>query len=484
MPDQKSGKSDAVLGLVDLMPTVLELLNIPVPESVQGKSFAPVMKGGKATTAIAYSESLTAAQHFGAAPLRAIQDSRYKYIDSPQPELYDLRADAVESNNIAAAEKRNRRPHEDIPPGTPPQKQRHNGHSSNRELSPEQQEELAALGYIAPSSVADTSDSTLDAKDLISSWNDLGILSTLVKEPNCRECLTLVEKIRSRGVLPVQARIFAARAYAGLSDYPKAISILLEITSENPRNAQAQMVLAHAYKGKGDMTSALSIYKKLIDDENSVLGLENYAELMIGLNKNAELKQTLDQWISSGKFDRRHQSVLGEIYLLLHQPEQARRYLTKAMEASPENPSNYIHMSALMDAEGKTQDAVRLLEANRGRFQNADYLVQLGRFYGKLGASRNEYEVFKEMVQLHPNDPRGYFFLGKVFLEQQGDMQQVIQLAEKGLSLNPDPEFQPFGYFLIGDAYTVMGQTAKAQPYLKKAQGLQSRVQKDSANPQ
>jgi tetratricopeptide (TPR) repeat protein len=96
----------------------------------------------------------------------------------------------------------------------------------------------------------------------------------------------------------------------------------------------------------------------------------------------------------------------------------------------------------------------------------------LGRLYGKSGNVRKEYVVFQEMVKSYPNDPRGYFFLGKVVLQQKGDMQQVIRLAEEGLSLNPDPEFQPFGYFLLGDAYTLMGETAKAQSYLKKAEEL------------
>jgi tetratricopeptide (TPR) repeat protein len=78
-------------------------------------------------------------------------------------------------------------------------------------------------------------------------------------------------------------------------------------------------------------------------------------------------------------------------------------------------------------------------------------------------------------VQIHPEDPRGYFFLGKILLENQGNMQQVIQLAETGLSLNPGPEFQPFGYFLLGDAYTALGQKDKAQFYLDQAEKLRSK---------
>lgn len=100
-PERKKGKSAEVVELVDLMPTILDLLEIQIPQSVQGKSFAQTFQGTSWKSDVGYSESLTAAQHFGAAPLRSIQDTRYKYIDSPQPELYDLRADAAEQTNLA-----------------------------------------------------------------------------------------------------------------------------------------------------------------------------------------------------------------------------------------------------------------------------------------------------------------------------------------------------------------------------------------------
>ena len=473
LPDGSKGTSNEVLELVDLMPTVLELLKIPVPKTVQGKSFAKNLTGKNTSSGFAYAESLTATQHFGAAPLLSLQDSRYKYIESPQAELYDLKEDAQELNNIAAKRK-------EIANKMKTALQEFLGKNKDtsakpveREISPEQQEQLAALGYIGGTSAADYRDSTLDAKECLESWKDLGILSDLVKYPPCEECIVLVDRIRKRGVLPVQARIFAARAYAGLQDYKNAISVLQDIVQENPRNTQAQLVLAYSLTRAGDHPSALRIYKQLME-EDSLLGLENYAELMIRLNRKQELHQTIEQFAATHKLSEKHYPVLGEIYLLLQRLEEARSYLMKAMETSPENPYVYIHLSALADAEGKTMEAIKLLEQRRGQFETADFSMQLGRLYAKIGNTQKEHEAFQEMVRSYPNDPRGYFFLGKIILQQRGDMQQVIQLAEKGLSLNPDSEFQSFGYFLLGDAYTELGESAKAQSYLKKAEQLRA----------
>jgi hypothetical protein len=44
------------------------------------------------------------AERVGWAPLRALVRGRYKYIDAPRPELYDLRADPNERRNLLSAE--------------------------------------------------------------------------------------------------------------------------------------------------------------------------------------------------------------------------------------------------------------------------------------------------------------------------------------------------------------------------------------------
>ena len=477
LPDHKAGKSDTVVELVDLMPTILDLLGIAVPETIQGKSVAAVFKGLKVSDEIAYSESLTAMQHFGAEPLRSIQDHRFKYIDSLKPELYDLSKDDGEMNNIALQEKQ-------IASRMKSSLQaivsKYNAAADKRQvrtLSPEQQEQLAALGYIGSTDSAQKSRNNLDAKDCIENWNDLGTLSTLVKQPNCSECLKLVANMRSRGELPVQAQIFEARAFLGLRQYNKAISILKEIVSSNPDHAVAEIVLASAYKQSGAATGALAIYKKMMT-QNSLQGLENYADLMIALNKKNELRQDLEKLIASGKLNDKYNAVLGEIYLLLQQPEQAQHFLLKAIELSPEDPSSYIHISELMDAQGKTLEAIGYLEQNRERLQSADYVMQLGKLYAKSGNARKEYELFQEMIRSYPKDARGYFFLGKVYLEQKADMNEVIRLAKTGLSLNPDLEFQPFGYFLLADAYTALGENEKAKSYLHTAEELRQRQSK------
>jgi choline-sulfatase len=87
--------------LVDLMPTVLDLLHVPVPV-VDGVSLAGMMtQGGAGMQLEAYSESVYP-ERFGWSRLRSLRGDRYKLIDAPRPELYDLQTDPFEQRNLYA----------------------------------------------------------------------------------------------------------------------------------------------------------------------------------------------------------------------------------------------------------------------------------------------------------------------------------------------------------------------------------------------
>jgi arylsulfatase A-like enzyme len=90
---------------VDMVPTILELLGVTVPESVQGKTLLPRMrKQGPAGSRPVYFETLHPYLTLNLAPLTGLIDGRYKYIDLPLPELYDLSQDPRETANLYTSE--------------------------------------------------------------------------------------------------------------------------------------------------------------------------------------------------------------------------------------------------------------------------------------------------------------------------------------------------------------------------------------------
>ena len=166
-PHVPSRRIAGVVRLVDVMPTVLDLLRVD-SGPVDGVSLTAIMRGEARDVELdAYSESLYP-RRFGWSSLRALRAGRYKLIDAPRPELYDLERDPFEQRNIyderrplaAALARRLGTFGGALAPGRS---------ASAATPSDEVRQRLASLGYIASDPPSHSSqDSHLpDAKDCI-----------------------------------------------------------------------------------------------------------------------------------------------------------------------------------------------------------------------------------------------------------------------------------------------------------------------------
>jgi arylsulfatase A-like enzyme/Flp pilus assembly protein TadD len=88
--------------LVDVMPTVLDLVGLEAPRALDGRSLLPLAVGRRSAPAETYFEALSASLDRGWAPLHGIVVDSLKYVDLPIPELYDLERDPAEMTNLAA----------------------------------------------------------------------------------------------------------------------------------------------------------------------------------------------------------------------------------------------------------------------------------------------------------------------------------------------------------------------------------------------
>jgi arylsulfatase A-like enzyme len=91
--------------MLDLLPTVCEIVGAPVPEEAEGRSLVPFLRGEDMEELPAFSEALhqTLAEH----EMKAIRHDGYKLIYdtvSGAVELYDLRTDPAEQVNLAGQE--------------------------------------------------------------------------------------------------------------------------------------------------------------------------------------------------------------------------------------------------------------------------------------------------------------------------------------------------------------------------------------------
>jgi arylsulfatase A-like enzyme len=140
---------------VDILPTVLDLLQVPVPDSLAGVSLAPLLAGAREMPNVStsnvsidgYGEAMYPLHHYGWSELTATRSDRYKLIDAPRPELYDLERDPHEQTNIfeerrsvADAMLRNLRAQKQAMAANAP------AAPKNADVDPETRARLAALG--------------------------------------------------------------------------------------------------------------------------------------------------------------------------------------------------------------------------------------------------------------------------------------------------------------------------------------------------
>lgn len=96
-PGIRRGSSDALIYLLDIYPTLCDLVGAPLPAGIDGRTFRPVIDGvgpgPRQELLLAYLDLQ-----------RAIRDERYKLIRYPQvdvTQLFDLRSDPDEMHDLA-----------------------------------------------------------------------------------------------------------------------------------------------------------------------------------------------------------------------------------------------------------------------------------------------------------------------------------------------------------------------------------------------
>ena len=167
-PGIEPGRVSAAVRLIDVMPTVLDFLGLPIP-SMQGVSLTRLMSGAEEKPREIYSESRYP-ERFGWAPLRALRVGRLKVIEAPRPELFDVVADPREQRNLYDSNRRDaavlldwlRAMH-----GKPES-------VASVPIDRAQATRLASLGYVAavPRQPASTG-ALADPKDMIQAFNHI-----------------------------------------------------------------------------------------------------------------------------------------------------------------------------------------------------------------------------------------------------------------------------------------------------------------------
>ncbi len=156
--------------LIDVMPTVLDLLGLPPVGQVQGLSLLDHIRGRRKDDLESYVETYYPRENYHWSELVGLIDHDWKFIRAPREELYDLKNDPREETNAIAREGRRGpelsrkldsmiRTYSSI-------------RDSGKALTSEEKARLSSLGYLGAASPAgDSREALPDPKDKIDEFN-------------------------------------------------------------------------------------------------------------------------------------------------------------------------------------------------------------------------------------------------------------------------------------------------------------------------
>ena len=113
---QSGLRSEALVELIDVAPTILELVGVPMPERMEGRSLLPILEGGRSpdhhrdTVRCEYYNTIDLIGYdieFAGSYGTMIRERRYKcaiYQGHDHGELYDLESDPWEHHNLWESE--------------------------------------------------------------------------------------------------------------------------------------------------------------------------------------------------------------------------------------------------------------------------------------------------------------------------------------------------------------------------------------------
>ena len=258
--------SDALVRLIDLAPTTLDLIGIAAPSEFEGRSVVPAVNGEAGEAPPAYLEAMDANLTRNWAPLTGIATRDYKLIDLPIPELYDIGADPDETENLFTRQPERARTLEALLRGTTAGFSTRAAGAPKATLDADARARLQALGYVT-SSAAPGARSYSDADDpktLIGPAEELNRALETFNRGARADGMRTVAAIRHAHPAFATASGIYASMQRSTGDLPGAIATLEDLVRRNIADQSVMVVLAGYLQESGALDRAAALLQAVI----------------------------------------------------------------------------------------------------------------------------------------------------------------------------------------------------------------------------
>lgn len=415
---------------IDILPTVLDVLNINSPKEIQGRSLLPLIeKPPKWREDDCYFESLSPNLNQNWAPLRGLLSGNFKYIDLPIKELYDLGSDYKEESNLA-------------PEKAPAVKsldeklkillknysQVEAKRTKRIEEDRETLEKLKALGYIGSSSSKpgkETFGPEDDPKNLIGLENLTHEAIADYVQGNPRQAIEkLIKLIEKRPTLTLSYSQLSF-IYHELGDLDKAVETLEKALSLGLENETILSKLGVYLQEMGKFERSAEVLELAVARFSYYVEAYNYLGVSYWrLGQFDKAIETLEKLLMYDPSYASAYNNLGSVYLSQKRYDSAKKHFEKALEYDPRLPGPYNGLGVIHVQQGMDEEAIenwkKAVELGSEQF---DALYNLGILLAKKGRQEEALPYLEKFVESAPQ------YKYKADIEK---VKKVIEIIKRG----------------------------------------------------
>lgn len=373
---------DARVGLVDVVPTILEGVGIPVPKAVQGESLLPLMRPAHGSDPAlarlrnrpAYAETDYPHRDFGWSSLRALRANKYLFVAAPRKELYDESADPNAEHNLAPTapavaqtlssklDTFRQQTASSAKPGT-------------ADLDPQLVQQLAALGYVAGLHANQPPSAELtgaDPKDKIDIANRVQAALLAASDGRSQDAIRMLEQLREKDPNVEVVYRSLGEAYLRQEDFARALPVLRKAVELNPEFSLGHYRLGQVLFDTDDLEGAKTELQAAIAKSTLVnlkyLGNLHFflASVYRKIGKPADAFKELRLAVQLDPDDFDINLTLGRLLSMDGNPEEGLPYLQKAARLEPDSLESHLFLADAYAQMGRVvESTAQRMEAKR-----------------------------------------------------------------------------------------------------------------------
>jgi len=435
---QAGHRVGALVTLEDLHPTLVELFQVP-SERTRGRSLVPALRGESIESSVSYAETDLPWTSFRWAPQRSLTTEDWKYIRTPQTELYDRATDRAEIANLAVAKKKLVRELEEQLSAL--EAELGSRSSTITSLSTEEAEQLAALGYTASDTTAvpDEWMGLADMKERLAVKDLNGKLRKRVGEESIskEEHLAIARQLVELSPETPSFHAELGKVLVELGDFESALVPLERAVDLAPEDVGVHYAFGDALQQMGRSAEARPHIEFALEAEpemaaahvcmGNILRVEGRPDLATGSYTEAIRLR--------GEYPEAHYN-LAMVFSDRGMPDKAFEHFELALAQKPGWDLAHRAIANALLAKGDFEGAIPHFEAALEAGDSADLRNDLGVAYQNLGKPEQALEQYQLAMQLAPDFFRPHLNRANMAMDY-GNYEVALQEYQLALQLAP-----------------------------------------------